>query len=1084
MLAKSKVSFPFFKGLNEKQDDKMLEAPFLLKAENVRFEKGGAITKRYGFTSLASGSTTAGNLFSNGELALMTAQSTTNYVNGYFTAYGTSGFRSLAGKTCFPNFMSVQEVSRDFHQVDVARGSALIIGNSAYTLYVMHDKASNGTYISVVEDSYKSYLVRNQRIGTFNSDLTVYPFADVNGENFWAIIGVNNGLQCQTVKVNPTTGVVTVSNQNALDLVSPRNTDTISYDATKSSQGSSVLYVAYQDTQKRARVNSLSFSSGSSVAPYRVNDVSGATWMSASFPDGSQLEASGNCIAVYFDNANILSQRVVLMAVSQSANNTSPNCQTFTTALVQSTGPVPVADGTTHPGSILRMAIGPGLHSTDVRHIALLELLTGSAGILSGTRGVQICYLSASGEKVNSNNSIIDNFLPRAHILAKPTKYDLMPILALGYINDVRRDDGQLMTSLQQTGFIGTINRYESDGLKVRFEPIAKFSSAELAEDSGRNRETIFQYVSGALSLLYPVSPDAYFTKGVNQLRFDIEKDIAYPTNKRTYLNYDRANTLTNASGFLVSIDGQKAVEAIPHLYPEISVFSSSIGRNPLTSSESTFQMCMTFEYTDNHGVLHRSAPSLPQTYYLSGWSTSVSQIVKNQDFHVRFARPVFTAFDYSNTAQMEAVFYFTNCAESTFNEVYRIPLSSSQYSTNVIGDMVAVVPMVFSGNFFSADTVPKVIDLSLRGISNKNSTPPLLYTEGNVLTSDAPPLLNYLIATQGGSRIFGVSVENPNEVWYSKPVEEKVCPEFNSLLTFTVNDGVGPITALASLFDKVIIFKRNQMFIIDGDGPDATGNQGVFSYPRVISSEVGCINPASVVNGPFGIAFQSDRGIYIYSNGGTPTYISGPVEDSLGTDLVNSAVVLPANNEVRFSVYGTDKILVWNYLFDAWSIFYGNTVEDAVYTDRYIVKTSADVVKREDRTTFLDDSAWVSGSIQTSWIKRNPSDYNRFYRAQFLGTPQTNCVANVELFYDYLTSSFGSVYNFSSSVIQSGSRQKNQFEIHLPKQKCSTISFKLTDKPLPAFSGTTGQGMEWNAIDLIVGAKNGNNKIGSNKKE
>ena len=105
--------------------------------------------------------------------------------------------------------------------------------------------------------------------------------------------------------------------------------------------------------------------------------------------------------------------------------------------------------------------------------------------------------------------------------------------------------------------------------------------------------------------------------------------------------------------------------------------------------------------------------------------------------------------------------------------------------------------------------------------------------------------------------------MENKLELRYSKLLNDKVGIGFNDTFSILTSQVGGDIIALKGMDDKLIIFKRNAIFYLAGDGPNNLGEQDTFIEPQLISSDVGCTVKNSVVLGPQGIFFKSNKGIF-----------------------------------------------------------------------------------------------------------------------------------------------------------------------------------------------------------------------------
>jgi len=128
-------------------------------------------------------------------------------------------------------------------------------------------------------------------------------------------------------------------------------------------------------------------------------------------------------------------------------------------------------------------------------------------------------------------------------------------------------------------------------------------------------------------------------------------------------------------------------------------------------------------------------------------------------------------------------------------------------------------------------------------------------------------------------NRLWVVDSTNPLNVWYSKFIGPATPVAFSDEFVKTVDPRGGPITALATIDDKLLVFKYDQMFFIVGQGPENTGVNNDLSDAILITTDVGCIDPRSIVGSPFGILFKSRKGIYLIDRSLAVQYIGAAVE-------------------------------------------------------------------------------------------------------------------------------------------------------------------------------------------------------------
>ena len=277
-----------------------------------------------------------------------------------------------------------------------------------------------------------------------------------------------------------------------------------------------------------------------------------------------------------------------------------------------------------------------------------------------------------------------------------------------------------------------------------------------------------------------------------------------------------------------------------------------------------------------------------------------------------------------------------------------------------------------------------------------------VLYTTGGILENTSPP--SNAIVGEYKNRLFLAGLENKLEIRYSKLLDEKVGVEFNDTLFILVPQVGGDIVALKGMDDKLIIFKKNSIYFIAGDGPNNLGQQDTFSEPQLISSDVGCENKNSIVLSPQGLFFKSNKGIFRLSRSLGLSYVGAPVEDF--NDLViTKGDLLAKKNEIRFLT--NKECLVYNYYRGFWTTFSNHAGEGSVVIgdDYYYVKSDPATNKlfKQSYTNYDDGGAPINMLVETGWM--NPiaaQSAIRVYRMLILGDYFTPHRIKVSVCYDY----------------------------------------------------------------------------------
>ncbi|MFO0253034.1 MAG: hypothetical protein ACK52V_02855 [Betaproteobacteria bacterium] len=472
------------------------------------------------------------------------------------------------------------------------------------------------------------------------------------------------------------------------------------------------------------------------------------------------------------------------------------------------------------------------------------------------------------------------------------------------------------------------------------------------------------------------------------------------------------------SGGTLWAFDGMRNVETNFRLAPEIVVsgFGGAV-------SSRTFGVAVVFEYRDAKGQIHRSAPTFAN---ITTTSASLEVIVRN------------TAI--SNKLEYSAVVYRTVANGSTF---YRAGVGVCNATTS----RVTVNP-----------------DMSDATLTDNE----ILYTTGGVLESAPPPAANYVFPHQ--NRLVLCACEDGNEAFISREYVTGEVPYFNEAIKVRIDDGAGPIVAGASFDDKFVLFKRNSIYAFAGSGPNDVGSQNDLSLPQIVSPDVGCADPLSVIRVPQGVFFKSERGYFMLNRGLQLDYLGAEV-DSFKALPVTGAVHIPEQNQIRFYT-GAGPTLVYDYYFQQWTTFTATFgVSASVWNGQAISLRSDGTAIYEDRATFLDQGQNVPLKLVTPWLRSDSlQGFQRIYEAAFLGSNLSGHTFQVRVGYDY-EDTYSETLTLASSVFTTS---VEQVKVRPARQKCQSIRFEVT-KLNP--SNTAGPGINLSGMAITVGVKGNINR-------
>lgn len=509
------------------------------------------------------------------------------------------------------------------------------------------------------------------------------------------------------------------------------------------------------------------------------------------------------------------------------------------------------------------------------------------------------------------------------------------------------------------------------------------------------------------------------------------------------------------AGGSLTTYDGASLVEHGFPLFPEgIKVTATVIGGG--TVAAGTYQVVAIYEWVDNQGLRHQSAPSLPVSVTVGGAGTnSITALV-----------PTLLV---SQKTGVNIVLFVTPNGGVTFNRATRLlaPVPNVTTAENVTATITAD-PATFAGNelLYHQPAVP------------------------STLANNAPGPCSFVNVHQ--NRLWVDVADDPYRFRFSQEFVPGLGLQFNEDLGGVLPQDSGGYVAGVSLDEKQIILASRKLFAVFGAGPNADGSNNGYSEPQAIPSDVGCSDARSVLQMPHGIIFKSAKGWYMLGRDLTVQYI-GDGAQAFDSSLVTSAVLLEDRRECRFTLEAAANsvtTLVYDYLKGQWStyarFFTGYQIQDAVWwptLGAYVHVSATNGLNQDSAGVVIDTPGGTTGSgiyiqLQTAWLRL--SQLEGFQRARWLyvtasGTlPTTNLSIQVD--YDdadnqVAPGSYTSV-NSLAGLFASGS--SIDIRHRLRRQKCKSMCLTFLEINAPT---TQVPLVGIQALTLEVGVKRGINK-------
>ncbi len=440
---------------------------------------------------------------------------------------------------------------------------------------------------------------------------------------------------------------------------------------------------------------------------------------------------------------------------------------------------------------------------------------------------------------------------------------------------------------------------------------------------------------------------------GIDLVEFDFNPGV---------LSYSTiAETLFASGGVPVVFDGSHYIESTPMTAPSVPLMSTTAGAS---IAKDTLYKAVWLWY-DNRGNLHRSVPSL---------DIRVAADVATQT--LKFQYPP-TNLDGQNGRMLTLAVY----RKTPTGSVFKLHASSKgKFIHDPLYDASGTLGYI------------EWTDNTATGAGDPDDASPLLYTTDGTLEAVSPPAALHSIVVAG--RVFLIPGEDRETVWPSSPTVPGLTPEFNEETAIHFPDSRDELTGLGQLDDKCVVFSKNAIWFVAGNGPNAAGI-GTFLVQR-ISSDIGCVNKNSIVSGSFGIMFEADKGIYNLTRGLELVYVGAGVEDDVKSLSILRAVVCDDRNQVRF--LQQTRVLVYDYLVEQWTKFVYAFSEasmsgiDMVYheSDWYLYDSARGFAKESSSAT-TDLGSRIVPKLVTAWIKLDGiQNFNRIKRIQVLGSNDT----------------------------------------------------------------------------------------------
>lgn len=539
---------------------------------------------------------------------------------------------------------------------------------------------------------------------------------------------------------------------------------------------------------------------------------------------------------------------------------------------------------------------------------------------------------------------------------------DLLPVVrSVGLASCAFVVDGDVFaTFVHDTTFFNTyvvlrLNDTDTDGIICS----GRLAASNAGSAPPRQHLPSAHLDGGTVRIVLPVrerveSPtqDTFRETGAQMFRLDF-------ADSRSHQTAQLGRGLYMAGSCPQHYDGRLWSELGFHVGPELVTATPAAGGS--LASSTTYQYVVWYEWVDAQGEVHRG-PTSTRTLVTMGAS----------DTQVTLTLPTYRITNKPNVRICVA----RSLAAQTGNTSQRFRVSSI--------DPSASGPNGYIANSTTVDSVTFVDRMS----DSIASVQEELYTDGGVLSNDPTPVGSVISRSKG--RLIATDPSDGTLFRYSQPIAGGFGVEWPPDLVGQCDPYGGNITAIASQDDRIILFKEQAIFVCSGDGPSATGDSSVsgFTLPQLVTSDVGCTEPNSIVLTPSGHMFQTTKGIYQMGRDGSITYIGAPVE-AYNDQRIVRAQVMPDRTQVVF-ITDHGSTLLYDYLFNQWSTFSNHEGLDAVVVNNTFHYLRLDgTVYQETIGSYNDAGLKIRMRIETSWLHMTQQlqGFQRFWYAHVLGT-------------------------------------------------------------------------------------------------
>jgi hypothetical protein len=350
--------------------------------------------------------------------------------------------------------------------------------------------------------------------------------------------------------------------------------------------------------------------------------------------------------------------------------------------------------------------------------------------------------------------------------------------------------------------------------------------------------------------------------------------------------------------------------------------------------SAGTYQYTHVFVYEDDEGRIWRSGPGAVRSVTAVA-SDSITVVAKMPFLH-SFVGGIGKVGRYSRIE-----IYRTKSNGTVF---FRIPFASTAQLAITTNDIKTLT-----------DTIA---DADLE-------TNPQLYATSGELFNSPPPPCNWAVVQ--GDRIVVGDAEKPTRVLAFKEFQPGQGSGCHADLAVDI-EADGPNYAGGLIEGRVVVFKRQAIYVLTGDWPDANGS-GPLPLVQKIATGWGTIEPESVCQTTDGLWFKDPKKGLCFIDRGLQVTQPGKAVQEYDTNDIVAATIVEEFEQVRF-LTATGGSPVYDYLEKQWATFLRTSVSivtartGAALAGGVYYISAGNRIYYYDNTSYSDNGSIVFGDL------------------------------------------------------------------------------------------------------------------------